>query len=149
MDYKSAEIVLRDFLREQKLRVTDERFKVLKSSLGIDHHFTADELYVQLCNEDVQISRATVYNTMEVLVQCGIFVKREFQNGIHKYEVNLGRPQHDHMICTECGYVSEFSDDKIKQVQELIAEQQGIEIVNYTFNVYTKCHHSPGCRNKN
>ena len=129
----------KDFLKNAKHRVTPERFEVLDAALDQDGHFGADELFVSMKSNKSLISRATVYNTLELLEQCGIVAKRNFGDNISRYESSLNRKNHDHLICTNCGAIKEFASPKVQKIVEEISNELGFDSNGYSFNIFGKC----------
>lgn len=96
------------FLELKKMRKTPERFAILKAAWQQDHHFNADELHEALESASYHVSRATVFNTIDILVESGILHRHQFGNGKSVYEPARG--SHLHLICTYCGKVRELTD---------------------------------------
>lgn len=136
------------FLKQGKHRITPERFEVLESALNFDEHFGADELYIKMKSEKSRISRATVYNTLELLTQCGLLCKRNFGENKTRYESNYDRKNHDHLICSKCGTITEFSSPKIQKIVTEISSQKGFAITSYSLNIYGNCIDNPDCTKK-
>ncbi|MCK9281485.1 MAG: transcriptional repressor [Melioribacteraceae bacterium] len=136
------------FLKQGKYRITPERFEVLESALNFDEHFGADELYIKMKSEKSRISRATVYNTLELLTQCGLLCKRNFGEKKTRYESNYDRKNHDHLICSKCGTITEFSNPKIQKIVSEISSEKGFAITGYSLNIYGNCIDNPYCIKK-
>lgn len=146
MKNEKAEEIFRDFLKEGKNRITPERFEVLEYALEYDGHFGADDLFILMKNSKSSVSRATVYNTLELLVQCGLLSKRNFGDNISRYESNFKRKQHDHLICVDCGKIVEFTDTRIFNIPEKICEELGFELDSYSFNIFARCKDKKKCK---
>ncbi len=93
------------------------------------------------------ISRATVYNTLELLTQCSLLSKRNFGENKTRYESNFERSSHDHLICTDCGAIMEFSNPKVNKLIEEITSELGFQPTGYAFNIFGKCNKSAKCKN--
>ena len=137
---------LREFLKKKNHRITSERFEVLDFALDYKGHFGADDLYIEMKNKDSQISRATVYSTLELLVQCNLLAKRNFGDGKTRYESSFNRKNHDHLICINCGEIKEFTSPKIQEIVEEICETLGYEEAGYSFNIFGKCKDPENCK---
>jgi len=136
---KLAEEKFHAFLKKEKNRITPERFEVLDAALDFQGHFGADELFISMKNKNSRVSRATVYNTLELLAQCGILIKRNFGENLNRYESSFNRKVHDHLVCIECGKIIEFSSSKIKKIMNEITDEFNFEVTDYSFNIYGKC----------
>jgi len=147
MDIERAHEEFRRFLKKAENRITPERFEVLDAAIDYPGHFGADELYVQMKTSHSEISRATVYNTIELLAQCGLLAKRNFGENKTRYETNVGKRSHDHLICTNCGAIKEFSNPKIQKIVKNISNEIGFEASGYSFNIFGKCT-NPNCGQK-
>jgi Fur family ferric uptake transcriptional regulator len=146
MNNEKAEEIFRKFLKDGKNRITPERFEVLEYALEYDGHFGADDLFILMKNYKSRVSRATVYNTLELLVQCGLLSKRNFGDNISRYESNFKRQQHDHLICVECGKIVEFTDARLISIPENICKDLGFELDSYSFNIFARCKNKKNCK---
>lgn len=138
MDLLKAREIFTEFLKRGSSRITPERFEVLEAAFKFKGHFGADELYVALKNKNKEVSRATVYNSLELLTKSNLLIKRNFGDGATRYEANL-RGSHEHIICTECGKITEFSAPEIKNDAKMLAERLGYDFSGYNFNLYGRC----------
>jgi len=145
MKNQQAADILREFLKNGNNRITPERFEVLDSALEYEGHFGADDLYVLMKNQKSGVSRATVYNTLELLAQCGLIRKRNFGDNLTRYESNF-KKQHDHIVCLDCGRIIEFANNKLKAAPVEICNELGFEVVNYSFNIFAKCKNIKTCK---
>jgi Fur family ferric uptake transcriptional regulator len=143
---KQAAEIFRTFLKAEKNRITPERFEVMDAALDYDGHFGADDLYIIMKNQDSSISRATVYKTLELLVQCDLLSKRHFGENITRYESSFKRQTHDHLICVDCGRIVEFSDEQIKSFPRKISEELGFDFESYSFNIFGRCKDPKKCK---
>lgn len=98
------------YLESRKLRKTPERFVILDKVFSTNDHFNIEALYSMLENDSYHVSRATVYNTISLLCDCGLVRKHLFDNNQAKYEKVCSALNHHHLICTECGKVKEVKD---------------------------------------
>lgn len=144
---KAAE-VFRTFLKHGKNRITPERFEVLDAALEYKGHFGADDLYIQLKNLKSKVSRATVYNTLELLAQCDLLSKRNFGDNLNRFESNYKRQTHDHLICVDCGKIVEFSDDRLNKIPQELSAKLGFELDSYSFNIFARCKNQKECKNR-
>lgn len=142
---KAAEI-FKNFLKQGKNRITPERFEVLDATLEYNGHFGADDLFIQLKNLKSKVSRATVYNTLELLAQCDLLSKRNFGDNLTRYESNFKKLTHDHLICIHCGKIVEFSDPRLSKIPQEVCERLGFEIDSYSFNIFARCQNQKECK---
>lgn len=146
MKNEKAEEIFRKFLKDGHNRITPERFEVLEYALEYEGHFGADDLFILMKSSKSRVSRATVYNTLELLVQCELLSKRNFGDNISRYESNFKRQQHDHLICVECGEIVEFTDTRLLNIPENICKDLGFELDSYSFNIFARCKNKKNCK---
>jgi Fur family ferric uptake transcriptional regulator len=127
------------YLREGKYRITPERFAVLEKILTTDGHFDADELFLKLKTGGSKVSRATVYNTLDLLEGCGLVLKHSFGENHSHYEKGLGRFHHDHLICVRCGAIIEFANNRITRLQNEICREKNFRPHSSSFQIFGKC----------
>lgn len=145
MKNKKAAEIFRKFLKSENNRITPERFEVMDAALEYDGHFAADDLYILMKNRKSTVSRATVYKTLELLVQCDLLSKRHFGDNMTRYESSYKRQNHDHLICMDCGRIVEFTNSKISNIPDDIAANLGFDVESYSFNVFARCKDSKNC----
>ncbi len=139
--------IFSDFLKTRNQRQTPERFAVLEAVYAQSGHFDADGLYVDLLTGAVKVSRATVYNSLELLCECQLVAKHQFGNKQAKYEAAYSFWQHDHLICMDCNELFEFCDPRIQSIQEMVAEIFQFEIRHHSLHMYGRCRRD-ACPNK-
>lgn len=131
--------IFSDYLKKKGLRQTPERFLIFEEVYTSEDHFDADELYIRLKQNDVAVSRATVYNTLDLLIECNLVVRHQFGNKQAKYEPSFHYWQHDHLICSECNEVFEFCDPRIQGIREMVAEIFEFEIDSHSLQMRGRC----------
>ena len=99
-----------DFLAENGMRRTPERTAIVNHVLAATGHFTIDQLKQQLDEKDFYVSRATLYNTIDLLIQMGVLRRHVFEGLPPQYE-RANVPVHSHLVCTVCGKVKEVRDN--------------------------------------
>ena len=139
MDISSAKQTLSSFLKERNLRPTKERFLLLEEIMRSDGHFDADQLFASLNSRGLKASRATVYNTLDLLVECGIISRYRFGENHSRYEKALGRPRHDHLICLRCGDIIEFVNEKLEKIQKEVCHENNFHLQNSTLQIFGIC----------
>ncbi|HEU4642172.1 MAG TPA: Fur family transcriptional regulator [Gemmatimonadaceae bacterium] len=129
----------RDYLRAHNLPVTPQRVAVAEVVLLADRHFSAEEVQRELTARGLKVGTATVYRTLEVLVRSGLVMERDFGEGFRRYESARGIPQHEHLLCTMCGKVVEFQDDRLDRMSTLLAESHGFARERHRLVIYGVC----------
>ena len=117
---KVLEIVnqkLTDYLTEKKCRKTPERYAILNHIYSSEHrHFDMDSLYTAMTKQNFRVSRATLYNTMQLLFECNLVLKHQFGQNISFYERAFNNDFHHHLICTDCNTIKEYKNAELKNV---------------------------------
>jgi Fur family transcriptional regulator, ferric uptake regulator len=124
------------YLERKSLRKTPERFAILEEIYSLNGHFDVEALYLGMKQKNFQISRATVYNTLDLLVETDLVGRRQFGRNLAHYEKTYGYRQHDHVICTECHKVVEFCDPRIHVIQTMVGELLNFSIQHHSLNLW-------------
>jgi Fur family ferric uptake transcriptional regulator len=127
------------YLEQKGLRKTVERYLILEEIYSRKDHFEAEQLYADILKNDTHVSRATVYNTLELLVSCDLVKKHQFGKNQAQYEKSYGYKQHDHIICVDCKKVVEFCDPRIQQIKSMMGELLNFKITHHSLNCYGVC----------
>ncbi|MDX2001038.1 MAG: transcriptional repressor [Chitinophagales bacterium] len=136
---KEIKNIFSAYLEQHGQRRTPERFTILEEIYSRNDHFDAETLYIEMKTKNYNISRATVYNTLDLLVSCDLVSRHQFGKNFAQYEKSYGYRQHDHVICVDCKKVVEFCDPRIQQIQTMMAELLNFKITHHSLNLYGVC----------
>ena len=129
----------RNYLRDHNLPVTAQRVAIAEVVLGAEGHLSAEEVALDLAERGAPAGTATVYRTLELLVRSGLAVERDFGEGFKRYEPARGVPHHEHLLCTVCGRVTEFRDERLDRMTTLTAESHGYARERHRLVIYGVC----------
>ena len=131
-------------VRRHGLKATRQRDRIVDVFLRSHGHLSIDELLEKVRRVDPRISSATVYRTVKLLQDAGLADRRTFEGRESRYETTSGE-HHDHFICTVCGRIDEFENDRIEELQEEVAAALGYAIVSHRHEIYGVC---PACQRR-
>jgi Fur family ferric uptake transcriptional regulator len=127
------------YLREHNLPVTAQRLAIAAVVLGSSRHLSADDIARELAGQGSAAGTATVYRTLDLLVRSALVVERDFGEGFRRYEPARDEPHHEHLLCTVCGRVTEFRDERLERMSTLIAESEGYARQGHRLVIYGVC----------
>lgn len=129
-----------DHLSQKHLRLTAQREAILDSVFSTTSHFTAEQLLVWARERDPSVSRATVYRCLPILVEIGLLRVLDFGEDHQIYDPNYAaRPEHNHIICEDCGKIFEFENERIEKLEKQVARQMGFTIHSKQLRITASC----------
>src|SRR3990172_3962350 len=144
MKKKAAEQLM-EYLAGQGLKSTQQRDEILKVFVGAGRHLSAEELYALVKKSYPGIGYATVYRTLKLLAEAGLAEERRFEDGFTRYEYRSTDAHHDHLICTKCGAIIEFENERIETLQQDVARKNNFQVQSHKLELYGLCSH---CQNR-
>ena len=136
---KTEKEIFTEYMISNGLRKTPERYAVLEEAYRTNGHFNVDMLFELIQKRKLRVSRATVYNTIEHLLKCGLITKHQFGETKFIYEKSFAYKQHDHLICGDCEKVFEFCDPRLYQIQSTVEKYLDFKISQHALNFYGQC----------
>lgn len=127
-----------DYLNLNKHRKTPERYAILDHIYSTKGHFDMETLYNSMTQSDFSVSRATLYNTIDLLLDCGLVVKHQFGANVSQYERAYGNENHDHLICLGCGEVKEYKNGNLFSLAQQ-KRLQRFKVSYYSMYIYGMC----------
>lgn len=128
----------KELLAKEGLKSTAARISILEDILSSNDHRECEEIYADLLRKKINVSRATVYRTLDVLVKYDYARKLDIGDGRIRYEKKLGTSHHDHMICIDTGDIIEFHNEEIELLQDKIAKRHGYKVVRHVHQLFVK-----------
>ncbi len=130
---------LDDFMAKRGLRSTGQRRLIIDTLFAAHEHVTIDGLLEQVRTVDPGIGYATVYRTLKLLTESGVAQEHHFGDGHTRYELSDDQAHHDHLICIECGSITEFEEPAVEELQDRVAKRYGFEIRAHKHELYGVC----------
>ncbi len=130
--------IFSSYLEKRGHRKTPERFSILEEIYSIRGHFDVETLFLYMKDKNYRVSRATLYNTIELLLDCNLVKRHQFGKSVAQFEKSYMCGQHDHLIDTETGKVVEFCDPRIHEIIETACEMHGFNFSYHSLYIYGK-----------
>jgi Fur family ferric uptake transcriptional regulator len=135
----SKDEALARYMADHGLKNTRQRALIIDTFFETGGHLSVEDVWSKVRSHDAKVSVATVYRTMKLLSECGLAHTRNFGDGQTRYEAAAGREHHDHLICTSCGTIVEFENDRIEALQEAVARKHGFRVTSHKMELYGLC----------
>lgn len=128
------------FLAEKGFRKTSQRDAIIEAAFSTTEHYTAEDLLLRARKVDRSVSRATVYRTLPLLVECGVLREMDFGKDYKFYDPNyLEHPTHNHLICVDCQRIVEFEDQHIELLEDCITKRLGFSPASKSLRIEASC----------
>ncbi len=131
--------VFNEYVRRKGLKNTNQRMIILKAFLQSKSHYSTEDLYQKLRKDHPRIGYATVHRTLKLLAESGVALELDFGDGQTRFEPLNVDQHHDHLVCTECGLIIEFSEPEIEKLQEQVAARYNFKIERHRHELYGLC----------
>jgi Fur family ferric uptake transcriptional regulator len=142
---KEKEAAFAEFIQRKGLKTTRQRNTIISTFFRLRGHISVEELLNEVKKVNPRIGYATVYRTLHLLVESNLVEERRFGDGLARYEGHSDVEHHDHMICLECGRISEFYNPRLEALQEKLAEENNFQIYRHRLELYGACKDKDAC----
>ena len=129
----------KNILKDENLKMTPQRVEVFRQVCDSNKHQESEEIFISLRKRDINISRATVYRTMDILYQHDLVQRMDIGDGKWRYEHWLDYNQHDHLICIRCGTIVEFLNTQMEEIQNNVAKKFDYELIRHVHQLFGLC----------
>lgn len=129
----------KNYIKENNIKQSKPREKILKKFLETEKHITITELYELIKKEYPDIGIATVYRAMKVICDSGLAEEIDIGDGTKRFEHKFEHKHHDHLVCIKCGKIIEFENESIEALQKEICKEYNFTIVNHKLQIFGYC----------
>jgi Fur family ferric uptake transcriptional regulator len=129
----------RRWLHDHRLPVTRQRDIVAETLFEADGHLSAEALQRRLRDRGQKIGTATVYRTLDVLVEAGLVRAHDFGEGVRRFEASPDQGDHGHFVCTRCGAVAEFTHERVDRMLGFLADENGFLLQRHRVELHGLC----------
>lgn len=127
------------YLKKKGLKNTSQRMTILETFLGSKSHYSTEDLYLKLRQDNPRIGYATIHRTLKLFAECGIANELNFGDGQARYEPDNDDRHHDHLVCTNCGLIIEFEEPEIEKLQVRVGKRYSFKIESHRHELYGLC----------
>lgn len=131
--------IFREFLEKKKCKFTKERAAILREVFSNHGHFDPEDLFFKIRDKGMKASRASIYRTLQLLLECGLVEQVERVDKHAHYEHTFGHDHHDHLICLRCGKVIQLFSEKLEKLQEQLCKKENFRCVSHTLEMRGYC----------
>lgn len=136
---RDKRVEVEEFLHSRGYRVTPARRRIVQALLEAKGHMSADDLVDSFRGQGERVSKATVYRTLSLLKESGLFDAHDFGTGRQVYEPKEGRRHHDHLYCIQCGRIIEFANEEIERQQGIVARRFRFRAIYHSHKIFGFC----------
>jgi Fur family ferric uptake transcriptional regulator len=127
------------YLREHNLPVTAQRLAIADVLLNSARHLSVEDVAQEVTARGRKVGTATVYRAIDTLLESGLLVERDFGEGFRRFEPARDVPNHEHLVCTQCGKVEEFRDERLERMTTIVAEARGFARQRHRLVIHGIC----------
>ena len=128
-----------EYLKSKELKYTSERNLILKAIFSFHKHFDVEDLFEKLRKQGKDVSRATIYRTIPLLLQSGLITETFRCQDKISYEIIFSKKHHDHLLCVKCGKTIEFFNEKIERLQDEVCKKHNFKPLEHRLGIKGYC----------